>query len=810
MEERQRITLDIEGMSCASCARRLAKALGELPGVKDAQVNFAAEKAYVDYDPGVIDEDALKAAVADAGYKVKEKASVQMTFPVGGMTCASCAASVERALSRVEGVEKAAVNFASGKAVVSLSREVDVDRLRQAVADVGYEMVVDVEMPEDDSVERAFRRMRGAALPTSLIMLMMVWHMIVGHIPHYEILTILLSFPVVFYSGWETHRASWRALRAGSPSMDVLITLGTIPPFLMGLAAFWFPGTTFVEMAAAIMTFHLIGRYLEARAKGRASDAIKKLLQLEAKTARILVGDEEREVPIHQVVVGDIMVIRPGEKIPTDGVIVDGESTVDESMATGESMPVAKTVGDEVIGATINKMGVLKVRATKEGKDTFLAQVVKMVEECQGSKVPIQEFADRATGIFVPVVIGVAFTTIVMWRLFPDFFLSILTWGEKYFPWIVTDQPPFIRAIYAGIAVLVISCPCALGLATPTALMVGTGIGAEKGVLIRNGEAIQTLKDASWIVFDKTGTITKGRPEVTDLVPYGDFTSDEALAFAAAVEGASEHPLGQAIVEAAKEKGLPVEEVAKFAAAVGRGVSGQVGGRRVLVGSRTFLQEEGIDHSPLAEAMENLEAQGKTAMLIAVDGQLAGAIAVADTLKDESIKAISELKEMGLRTAMITGDNRRTARAIADQVGIDHVLAEVLPEGKVAEIQRLQEQGMVAMVGDGINDAPALKQANVGLAIGTGTDIAIEAADIILVRGDLGGVITAIKLSRGTFRKIRQNYFWAWIYNAIAIPVAAMGLLHPMIGEAAMAFSSLNVIYNSLRLRKYNVEPGYK
>ncbi|NMB16626.1 MAG: copper-translocating P-type ATPase [Firmicutes bacterium] len=810
MEKQQRITLAIEGMSCASCAQRLAKVLGELPGVGEAQVNFAAEKAYVNYDPRAIDEDALKAAVADAGYKVKETAPLQLTFPIQGMTCASCAAHVERALGRVEGVEKASVNFAAGKAAVKLAGEVDVDLLRRAVADAGYEMIVDVEVPDDDSVQRAFRRMRGAALPTILVMLLMLWHMFIGPVPHYEVLTVLLSFPVVFFWGWETHRASWRALRGGSPSMDVLITMGTIPPFLMGLAAFWYPGTTFVEMAAAIMTFHLVGRYLEARAKGKASQAIKKLLQLEAKTARILVGDEEKEVPIHQVAVGDIMVIRPGEKIPTDGVVIGGESTVDESMATGESMPVVKTIGDDVIGATINKMGMLKVRATKVGKDTFLAQVVKMVEESQGSKVPIQEFADKVTGIFVPVVIGAAFTTILLWIVFPDFFLSILTWGARYFPWIVSNQPPFIRAIYAGIAVLVISCPCALGLATPTALMVGTGIGAEKGVLIRNGEAIQTLKDAAWIVFDKTGTITKGRPEVTDVVPYGDFTLEETLSLAAAVEGSSEHPLGQAIVEAARQKGLSIKEAAKFTAAVGRGVSGQVNGRRILVGSRTFLAEGSIDYSPLDESMESLEDQGKTAMLIAVDGQLAGVIAVADTLKDESIRAISELKDMGLRTAMITGDNKRTARAIADQVGIDHVLAEVLPEGKVAEIQRLQEQGTVAMVGDGINDAPALKQANVGLAIGTGTDIAIEAADIILVRGDLGGVVTAIKLSRGTFRKIRQNYFWAWIYNAIAIPVAAIGLLHPMIGEMAMAFSSLNVIYNSLRLRKYDVDPAYR
>jgi Cu+-exporting ATPase len=563
-------------------------------------------------------------------------------------------------------------------------------------------------------------------------------------------------------------------------------------------------------MGANIMFFHLIGRYLEARAKGHASQAIKKLLQMGAKTAKVLRNGEEIEIPIEALQPGDVMVIRPGEKIPTDGIVVKGHSAVDESMATGESLPVEKREDSEVIGATINKHGLLHVEATKVGNDTFLSQVIKMVEEAQGTKVPIQEFADRVTGYFVPVIIVFSILTFTTWAIWGDSMRNLLFVVSPFLPWINPTVGRFTLAYLASAAVLVISCPCALGLATPTALMVGSGIGAEKGVLIRRGEAIQTMKDIKVIAFDKTGTLTKGKPAVTEVEVTGELADEQLLSYAASVESASEHPLGHAVVEAIKDKDVKLKEVLNFTSHTGKGVSGEVEGYTILVGSRLLMQDHGVEASGFRERMEQLEEQGKTVVIVAMNHQVAGLIAIADTLKEEAHFAVSELKSLGLETVMITGDNMRTAAAIGKQLGIDHVVAEVMPDGKVEEIKRLQEKmGIVAMVGDGINDAPALKQSNVGIAIGTGTDIAIEAADITLIRGDLAGLITAIKLSRGTFTKIRQNYFFAWFYNAIAIPIAAMGLLHPMIGMAAMSMSSVNVVWNSLRLRRYNVDAEY-
>ncbi len=520
---------------------------------------------------------------------------------------------------------------------------------------------------------------------------------------------------------------------------------------------------------------------------------------------------EEVKIPIEALYPGDVMVIRPGEKIPTDGIVVKGHSAVDESMATGESLPVEKKIGSEVIGATINKQGLIHVEASKVGKDTFLSQVIKMVEEAQGTKVPIQEFADRITSYFVPVIILLSIITFTAWAIFGDSMRSLLFALSPYLPWINPTVGRFTLAYLAAAAVLVISCPCALGLATPTALMVGSGIGAGKGVLIRRGEAIQTMKDIKVIAFDKTGTLTKGKPAVTEVEVTGELTEEQLLSYAASVEFASEHPLAHAVVEAIKAQGVKHKEVLEFTSYTGKGVGGEVDGHRVLVGSRRLMQDNGIEAGTLGEQMERLEEQGKTVIIVAVDQKLAGIIAIADTLKEEALSAVSELKSLGLETVMITGDNKRTAAAIGKQLGIDRVVSEVMPDGKVKEIKRLQETlGMVAMVGDGINDAPALKQSNVGIAIGTGTDIAIEAADITLIRGDLAGLITAIKLSRATFKKIKQNYFWAWFYNALAIPIASMGLLHPMIGMAAMSMSSVNVVWNSLRLRRYNVDAEYK
>jgi Cu+-exporting ATPase len=591
--------------------------------------------------------------------------------------------------------------------------------------------------------------------------------------------------------------------------MDVLIVMGTSVSFLTGFAALFTPVANYAGVAAMIMSFHLTGRFIETAAKGKASQAIKKLLELGAKTARIMIDTKEREVPVEAVRVGDTMVVRPGEKIPTDGVIVEGESSIDESMATGESMPVNRGPKDEVIGATVNQEGLLKIKATKVGKDTFLSQVIKMVEECQGSKVPIQEFADRVTSYFVPVVLAVAAVTFLVWLLFPNTLHPITVWASSFIPWVNPDLGVVTAAIFASVAVLVIACPCALGLATPTALMVGSGMGAENGILIRQGEAIQTLKDVSIIVFDKTGTVTRGKPEVTDIIPVNGTDREKLLYLAATVESGSEHPLGQAVINHVKKMSISPGKVEEFKAIRGKGIEATVRGRRVIIGSRNFIKESDIITETVESELTKLESEAKTVMLVAVDGTLAGVLAMADTPKDDSTTAIKELASMGIETAMITGDNRLTAEAIAKRVGISRVLAEVLPDGKVDEIRRLQaEGGIVVMVGDGINDAPALKQANVGIAIGTGTDIAIEASDVTLVRGELSGVVSAVKLSKATFTKIRQNLFWAYIYNTIAIPAAILGFLHPVIAEAAMAMSSINVVTNANLLRFTKLRSG--
>ncbi len=829
----EKVVLQVEDMECASCIKTIDKALNKLDGVREVKINFAVAKVFVEYDADKVKVDDLIRALDDAGYKAQE-AGVEaatpvagqrfekLTFRIEGMDCASCARQVEKALTGFKGVEEASVNFASEKVTVKYNPAwAGIDDIMSAVNEAGYKLVeekvegaaksdasLDIEEEKLHSVKKRFL---FAAIPAGLIMSLMVVHMLIVPVPGYLVIIAALGFPAVFLAGWETHVGSWKTVKHGTANMDVLVTLGSVPPYLMGLAGFFIPLQSFIEMATTIMSFHLLGRYLERRARGRASQAIKKLLELGAKTARLLVDGNEKEVHIDQVREGDVMLIRPGEKIPTDGIVIAGSSAVDESMATGESLPVDKKEGDPVIGATVNKLGALQVKATRIGKDTFLSQVVKMVEECQGSRVPIQEFADRVTGYFVPAVIGLSALTFLSWLTFPEFFRTIIEWGALILPWVNPDLTNLTLAFFAAIAVLVISCPCALGLATPTALMVGSGIGAEKGVLIRNGEAIQTLKDVGLIVFDKTGTITKGQPEVTDVIATAGLKEEEILIFAASVEAVSEHPLGLAIVEHVQNKGTKLPEVQDFLSITGQGVTGTVNGKKVFVGNRKLMKENKIDISGLKKDVEALENEAKTAMLLAVNNVLAGVIAVADTLKTDSVAAIRELEELGLKTAMITGDNQRTAEAIARRVGIDRVLADVLPEGKVQAVRELQEEyKIVAMVGDGINDAPALKQANIGIAIGTGTDIAIEAADVTLIRGDLSSIITAIKLSRATFAKIKQNYFWSWFYNAIAIPLAALGLLHPMIGVAAMSFSSVNVVWNSLRLRRHNFDPTYR
>ncbi len=741
---------------------------------------------------------------------------------VPGMGSDHCAGIVRSSLERLDGIESIRTNISNHRVQVKVGDDgPDLESIRTTVENAGYEVDEAIDEAQDQGrdsaemeeewLERAWRRFVIAAIPTTIIMILMMPHMFWQPIPGYLAIIAILAFPVVFlYGGWATHVSSWKAITNRTANMDVLISMGSLPPYLIGLAGFIWPMTSFIEMAATIMTFHLLGRYLETRAKGRASQAIKKLLTLSAKTARVERDGEEVEVPVGELEIGDVMIVRPGDKIPTDGKIVSGSSHVDESIATGESMPVEKSAGDEVLGATINKEGRLKVEAIRIGSDTFLSQVIRMVEEAQSSHVPIQEFADKVTARFVPAVIVIALLSLVGWLLFADQLRPILDWGAGFLPWVNPEATTPILAILAAIAVLVIACPCALGLATPTALMVGSGLGAERGVLIRSGEAIQTMKDLKVVVLDKTGTITRGEPELVDVVAAEGEDGESVLALAAAVENASEHPLARAVVEDARSRKVEFADVDDFESVTARGVRGKVDDQSILIGNRRLLDDEGISGlEALDEALAEQEAQGRTAVIVARDGKAVGIVSVADAIKEDSKAAIEAMHGLDLRVVMITGDNERAAKAVAEEVGIDEVHAGVLPGGKVDEIKALQKRfgPHVAMVGDGINDAPALKQANVGIAIGAGADVAIEAADITLVSGQLPKVVEAIRLSQATFRKIVQNLFWAFGYNVAAIPIAAVGLLHPMIGVIAMTASSLSVIGNSVLLKQARLTP---
>jgi Cu+-exporting ATPase len=796
-------------------------------------VNLATELATVDYENGGPELDQLTRAVEDAGYGVKARPE-RIVLDISGMHCASCAQNVERALKGVKGVSSAIVNIATEKATLEVvPGRVRIDDLKASVAAAGY-AVAAVERPgagrrmarererlEEDQrkVERARHRMTWAWAFTLPIMVWMIPEMIFGvkwpSAIAFDAGMILLAGPVLLLWGRNTLAGGLRSLVHRSPTMDTLIAIGSSVAFATGFVTvahdlgFAPRLLNYSGVGAMIMAIHLTGRYVETKARGRTSAAIQKLLSLEAKTARVERDGHEVEVPIEEVEVGDVLVVRPGEKIPTDGEVTGGHSSVDESIATGESLPVEKSEGDRVIGATINKEGVLRVRAIGVGEDTFLAHVIRMVEEAQGSKVPIQEFADRVTAVFVPTVLAIAAATFLAWFLFPSTFRLVAEWASGFIPWVDPSLGRVSLAIFASVAVLVIACPCALGLATPTALMVGTGMGAENGVLVRSGAAIQTLKQVDTILLDKTGTITRGEPGVTDVVAAVGWQEKDLLRYAASAEAGSEHPVGQAIVAQALERDLTIIESGRFEALVGRGVRATIRDQVVLVGNSRLMEEARVDVGELRRELERLEDEAKSAMYVAVAGRPAGVIAVADRLKDDSRQAIAEFKQFGLEPVMLTGDNERTARAIAREVGIDRVLANVLPDQKVEEVRRLQsEKRSVAMVGDGINDAPALKQANVGIAIGTGTDIAIEAADVTLVQGDLSAVVRAIRLSRATFRKIRQNLFWAYFYNVIAIPVAILGFLHPAIAEAAMAMSSINVVTNANRLRRVDIRGG--
>ncbi len=823
-ERRESITIPVTGMTCASCVGRVEKALSNTDGVSEAHVNFAAEKATVEYDPTKTNPDEVIGRIEGAGYGTDVR---ETTFGVTGMTCASCVGRVERALKKkVPGVLEATVNLANEKATVRyLAGDIGPRDLEKAVEGAGYAVAREgeTEASDEDAHEKEYRKLRNnflvASALTALILLGSL-PMMLGAMPPIpmgwlNLALLALATPVQFWAGWRFYRGAWGALKHGQANMNTLVAVGTSAAYLYSAVATLAPqlfagrADVYFDTSALIITLILLGRLLEARAKGRTNEAIKKLAGLQAKTARVVRGGEEVDIPVEDVVAGDVVVVRPGEKIPVDGRVVSGESAVDEAMITGESIPVTKRPGDEVIGAAINVSGSFRFRATKVGKDTALSQIIRMVEEAQGSKAPIQRLADKISGVFVPIVMAFATVTFLVWLLFGP-------------------EPAFTLALLNFVAVLIIACPCAMGLATPTSIMVGTGKGAESGILIKGGEALEGAHKLDTVVLDKTGTLTKGEPELTDIVAANGVPVEELLRLVASAERGSEHPLGEAIVKGAKERGITLTDANGFEAASGGGIRATVEGRQVLIGNRLFLDEAGISEDGMLSRSEELAGEGKTPMFVALDGETAGLVAVADVVREESKEAVERLHALGLEVTMLTGDNRRTAEAIARQLGIDRVLAEVRPEDKANEIKRLQADGMkVGMVGDGINDAPALAQADVGIAIGTGTDVAMEAADLTLISGDVRGVAKAVGLSKATVRNIKQNLFWAFAYNVALIPVAAgilyplfaggtvpevlrpvlgeYGFLNPILAAAAMALSSVTVLSNALRLRRAKV-----
>lgn len=794
----------ISGMSCAACAARIEKGINKLEGVKKANVNFAVEKATVEFEDGFMSGSQISEAVKKLGYEAvmeEDKKEAKIELKISGMSCAACSAKIEKRLNKFDGV-KASVNLATERANI----EYDSSKIKSAdfiktIEVLGYkaDKVENVSQDKDkEQREKEIKKLRLELIasivlssPLILAMVFMLLNIDIAFL-HNEYFQLIIATPVQFIIGFRFYKNSYHALRAKSANMDVLVAMGTTAAYFFSIYnAFFVPHMEsgmmkelYFEAAAVIITLILLGKYLEAVAKGKTSEAIKKLMGLQARTARVIRNGIEEDIPVEDVEVSDVIVVRPGEKVPVDGKIIEGYSSIDESMLTGESLPVEKKAGDLVVGATINKFGTFKFEATKVGKDTALSQIIKMVQDAQGSKAPIQKIADQVSGIFVPVVIGIAILTFLIW----------------YFA--VGD---FTSAIVSAVSVLVIACPCALGLATPTAIMVGTGKGAENGILIKGGEHLETAYKLNAVVLDKTGTITKGQPEVTDIVSLGNMDKSEILRIAAISEKPSEHPLGVAIYEKGKAELGNLPDADKFEAIPGRGIMSVIGDKSVYIGTRKLMTEKGIGISKIEATIVKLEDEGKTAMLVAVNNQIEAIVAVADTVKEHSKEAIEDLQKMGIEVYMITGDNKRTASAIAKQVGITNVLAEVLPENKAEEVEKLKKQGrIVGMVGDGINDAPALATADIGMAIGTGTDVAIEAADITLMRGDLRSIPTAIKLSRRTMRKIKQNLFWAFIYNIVGIPFAAFGMLNPIIAGGAMAFSSVSVVTNSLSLKRFN------
>ena len=806
----------IDGMTCASCAQTVEKAAQKLPGVKTANVNLATEKMNIQFDSSALTEADIQKAVADAGYTAISN-TVKKTFNIEGMTCASCAQTIEKATQKLRGVNLSSVNLTTEKLVVEYDPGmVNLTDIIKAVMDSGYEAHEEVATADtvDQDKEKKQKEIKSlwnrfliSALFTAPLLYIAMGHLVNAPLPDFinpmmnpeafAIVQLVLTLPVVAVNS-KIYRNGFKALSKGHPNMDSLISLGTSAAFLYGVFAtvmifrgeVAYANELYYETAAVILALIVLGKYLETLTKGKTSEAIKKLMGLAPKTALVVRNGKESEISIDEVVVGDIIVVRPGGKMPVDGVVIEGLTSVDESMLTGESIPVEKSVGDAIIGASINKNGTIRYKATKVGKDTALSQIIKLVEDAQGSKAPIAKMADIISGYFVPIVIAIAI-------------LSALAW---YFA-----GQTGVFALTIAISVLVIACPCALGLATPTAIMIGTGKGAEHGVLFKSGTALETTHKLNTIVFDKTGTITEGKPKVTDIITAEGISETELLTLSASAEKGSEHPLGEAIVNSAEEKGLAFLKTETFNAIPGHGIEVTINGQHLLLGNKKLMDERHIGLGNLASASDALASQGKTPMYIAKDGKIAGIIAVADTVKESSLRAIKKLHKMGIEVAMITGDNKRTAGAIAKQVGIDRVLSEVLPEDKANEVKKLQDEGKkVGMVGDGINDAPALAQADVGIAIGSGTDVAIESADVVLMRSDLMDVPTAVELSKSTIRNIKENLFWAFAYNILGIPFAmgvvyAFGgpLLSPVIAAAAMSFSSISVLLNALRLKGF-------
>lgn len=801
--ELKETSLQITGMTCAACATRIEKGLKKMDGVEEANVNLALEKSLIKFNPEKLNDKDFEKKIQDLGYGVaKEKKE----FAITGMTCAACATRIEKGLSKLEGVSSANVNLALENATVEYNpSQVSVMDIISRVEKLGYEAHnKENEKEAIDYREQAIQKQKRKFILSAILSLPLLWTM-VGHFSFTSFIympdilmnpwvQMALATPVQFIIGKQFYVSAYKALRNKSANMDVLVVMGTSAAYFYSvyqaiiMAGEHHSAQLYFETSAVLITLILLGKLFEARAKGRSSEAIKKLMGLQAKTALVIRNETEVEIPLEEVVTGEIILVKPGEKIPVDGEVIEGNTAVDESMLTGESIPVDKTIGDTLFGSTINKNGFLKMKATKIGRDTALAQIIKVVEDAQGSKAPIQRLADKISGVFVPIVIGIAIITFLVWIV-----------------WVVPGE--FTPALEALIAVLVIACPCALGLATPTSIMAGSGRAAEFGILFKGGEHLETTHHIYTVIVDKTGTVTNGKPELTDVIVADGVNEEEFLALIGAAEKQSEHPLAEAIVQGIQARNIQFESVQHFEAIPGYGVKTTINGKEIIVGTRKLMNQYNVDISGIQIVMEELEANGKTAMLASIEGTYAGLIAVADTIKDSSKKAIKRLKEMNIDVIMMTGDNERTATAIGREVGIDHVIAEVLPEGKADEVKKLQESGKkVAMVGDGINDAPALAVADIGMAIGTGTDVAMEAADITLIRGDLNSIADAIIMSHKTMKNIKQNLFWAFAYNTLGIPIAAVGLLAPWVAGAAMAFSSVSVVLNALRLQRIKLE----